>query len=111
VSGGRAFVARRTPVESITTDRRPTALDKEPHVEPFIGQIELFPFNFAPQGWALCEGQLLPISQNTPLFSLLGTTYGGDGSTNFALPSLKGKGVDPNLHYCIALQGVYPSRP
>jgi microcystin-dependent protein len=57
---------------------------------PFIGEIDLFPFNFAPKGWALCDGQLLPISQNTALFSLLGTTYGGDGKTTFALPDLQG---------------------
>ena len=59
--------------------------------EPFIGQIQPFGFNFAPRGWALCDGQLLPISQNTALFSLLGTTYGGDGKTTFALPDLRGR--------------------
>lgn len=60
-------------------------------MEPFIGQIQLFGFNFAPRGWALCEGQLLPISQWTALFSLLGTTFGGDGETTFALPDLRGR--------------------
>jgi microcystin-dependent protein len=55
---------------------------------PFVGQIGLFAFNFAPTGWAFAAGQLLPISQNTALFSLLGTTYGGDGKSNFALPNL-----------------------
>jgi microcystin-dependent protein len=60
-------------------------------MEPFVGQITLFPFNFAPVGWALCEGQLLPISQNTALFSLLGTYYGGNGVQNFALPDLRGR--------------------
>jgi microcystin-dependent protein len=59
--------------------------------EPFIGQIQPFGFNFAPRGWALCDGQILPISQNTALFSLLGTTYGGNGQTNFALPDLRGR--------------------
>ena len=59
--------------------------------EPFIGQIIIFAGNFAPRGWALCDGQLLPISQNTALFSLLGTTYGGDGRTTFALPDLRGR--------------------
>ncbi len=59
--------------------------------EPFIGEIRMFGFNFAPQGWALCNGQLLPISQNTALFSLLGTTYGGDGTTNFALPNMQSR--------------------
>lgn len=59
--------------------------------EPFVAEIRLFPFNFAPTGWALCQGQLLPISQNTALFSLLGTTYGGDGKSTFALPDLQGR--------------------
>ena len=59
--------------------------------EPFIGMITLFPYNFAPRGWAFCNGQLLPIAQNTALFSLLGTTYGGDGQTTFALPDLRGR--------------------
>lgn len=58
--------------------------------DPFVAEIRIFPFNFAPLGWALCNGQLLPISQNTALFSLLGTTYGGNGTTNFALPNLQG---------------------
>jgi microcystin-dependent protein len=57
---------------------------------PFVAEIRIFPFNFAPKGWAFCNGQLLPISQNTALFSLLGTTYGGDGKSNFALPDLQG---------------------
>lgn len=59
--------------------------------EPFLGQITLFGFNFAPRGWALCDGQLLPISQNEALFSLLGTMYGGDGRTTFGLPDLRGR--------------------
>ena len=58
--------------------------------DPFIAEIRIFPFNFAPKGWAWCNGQLLPISQNTALFSLLGTTYGGDGKSTFALPDLEG---------------------
>ncbi len=58
--------------------------------DPFVAEIRIFPFNFAPKGWAWCDGQLLPISQNTALFSLLGTTYGGDGKSNFALPNLMG---------------------
>ena len=57
--------------------------------DPFIAEIRIFPSNFAPQGWAFCNGQLLPIAQNTALFSLLGTTYGGDGHTVFALPDLR----------------------
>ncbi len=60
-------------------------------MEPFLGQIMMVGFNFAPRGWALCAGQLLPISQNQALFSLLGTTYGGDGRTTFALPDLRGR--------------------
>jgi microcystin-dependent protein len=58
--------------------------------DPFVAEIRIFPFNFAPKGWAFCDGQLLPISQNTALFSLLGTTYGGNGKSNFALPDLQG---------------------
>lgn len=59
--------------------------------EPFLGEIRLMSFNFAPRGWALCNGQLLPINQNQALFSLLGTTYGGNGQTNFALPDFRGR--------------------
>ena len=59
--------------------------------EPFIGQIMLFAGNFAPRGWAFCDGSLLGISQNTALFSILGTTYGGNGTTNFGLPDLRGR--------------------
>src|ERR1043165_6781242 len=60
--------------------------------DPFVAEIRIFPFNFAPKGWAWCNGQLQPISQNTALFSLLGTTYGGNGKSNFALPDLPGAG-------------------
>lgn len=59
--------------------------------EPFLAEIKLVSFNFPPRGWALCNGQLLPINQNQALFSLLGTTYGGDGQVNFALPDLRGR--------------------
>ena len=58
--------------------------------DPFVAEIRIFPFNFAPKGWAWCDGQLMPLSQNTALFSLLGTTYGGNGKSNFALPNLQG---------------------
>src|SRR5437667_8115680 len=74
-------------------------------LEPFLGEIILVPYNFAPQGWAFCQGQLLPINQNTALFSILGTTYGGDGRTTFALPDLRGRtaigaeGAAPGLSY------------
>jgi microcystin-dependent protein len=70
--------------------------------EPFIGEIRMVGFNFAPRGWATCDGQLLPINQNTALFSLLGTFYGGDGRTTFGLPDLRGRvavhrGTGPGL--------------
>src|SRR5436309_246850 len=58
--------------------------------DPFVAEIRIFPFNFAPKGWAFCNGQLLPLSQNTALFSLLGTTYGGDGKSTFGLPNMQG---------------------
>jgi microcystin-dependent protein len=61
--------------------------------DPFVAEIRIFPFNFAPKGWAWCDGQLMPLSQNTALFSLLGTTYGGDGKSNFALPDIQGSAV------------------
>ena len=71
-------------------------------VEPFLGQIQPFAFNFAPRGWATCDGQLLPIASHTALFSLIGTTYGGDGRTTFGLPDLRGRvamhtGTGPGL--------------
>ncbi len=107
--------------------------------DAMIAEVKLFAGNFAPRGWAFCEGQILPISQNTALFSILGTTYGGDGRTTFALPDLRGRvpvgaGTGPGLapvklgqkattgesgkealsslgmHYIIALQGIFPSR-
>src|SRR6188768_241944 len=71
---------------SASSRRRPEAA-----MDPFVAEIRIFPFNFAPRGWAWCDGQLLPLSQNTALFSLLGTTYGGDGKSNFALPDLQGR--------------------
>ena len=80
---------------------------------PFLGEIVLFGGNFAPRGWAFCEGQLLSINQNTALFSLLGTMYGGDGRTTFALPYLTEKDASGKIkrpRYIIALQGTYPSR-
>jgi microcystin-dependent protein len=62
-------------------------------VDPFVAEVRIVPFNFAPKGWAFCDGQLMPISQNTALFSLLGTFYGGDGKSTFALPNAQGDGV------------------
>ncbi len=66
--------------------------------EPFIAEIRIFPFNYPPRGWAWCDGQLLPISQNTALFSLIGTTYGGDGKSNFGLPNLQGRAAMHSGH-------------
>jgi microcystin-dependent protein len=81
-------------------------------IEPFLGEIETFGFDFCPKGWAPLNGQLLPINQNQALFSLLGTRYGGDGKVTFGLPL--GKPVfsitRERLHQCIALQGIFPSR-
>lgn len=62
-------------------------------MDPFLGEIRLLPFNFAPRNWALCNGQILPIQQNTALFSIIGTTYGGNGVSNFQLPNLQGRVV------------------
>jgi microcystin-dependent protein len=76
-----------------------------------IGEITLFSFFFAPMGWMSCEGQMLNITQNQALFSLIGATYGGDGKTTFALPNLKGAEPLPNMKYYIATQGIYPTRP
>jgi microcystin-dependent protein len=73
-----------------------------------IGSIMLFAGGYAPLGWALCNGQTLPIEQNTPLFSIIGTMFGGDGQTNFALPDLTPPGE--GLQYIIAIEGVFPRR-
>jgi microcystin-dependent protein len=79
---------------------------------PFLGEIETFAFNFCPTGWVSPNGQILPISQNTALFSLLGTIYGGDGQSTFALPTAKPifSATGAPLQQCIALQGIFPSR-
>ena len=78
-------------------------------MEPFLGQIQALAFNFAPQGWAPCEGQLLPVTQNTALFTLLGTAYGGDGKTTFGLPKLAPAGPNgPNYFICLA--GIFPKQ-
>ncbi len=79
-------------------------------MQPYIGQIELLPYNFAPQGWAACEGQPMPIGETQALFALIGTTYGGDGQTTFALPDLRGTEPTPNSRYCIAVEGLFPTR-
>jgi microcystin-dependent protein len=82
--------------------------------EPFLGEIRMFGGDFAPRGWARCHGQLLPISDHAPLYSLIGTTYGGDGVETFALPDLREDAAPAAplpITFIIALAGVYPSRP
>jgi microcystin-dependent protein len=79
-------------------------------MDMFIGSIMLVGFNFAPVNWAFCNGQLLPINQYTALFSLLGTTYGGDGQTTFGLPKLNAGALQTGLNYIICLNGIYPTR-
>jgi microcystin-dependent protein len=82
--------------------------------EPFLGEIRMFGGDFAPRGWARCHGQLLPISEHAPLFSLIGTTYGGDGIDTFALPDLREDNTPAGglpITFIIALAGVYPPRP
>jgi len=82
-------------------------------VDPFVGQVGTFGFDFCPSGWAPMNGQLLSLSQNTALFSLLGTSYGGDGISTFALPLVKSLLTADRkmIPQCIALQGVFPPRP
>lgn len=76
-----------------------------------LGQIELFPYTFAPMGWMSCEGQIISISQNQALYSLIGNTFGGNLQQNtFALPNLKGAEPLPQMKYYIATQGLYPQR-
>jgi microcystin-dependent protein len=77
-------------------------------MDPILGQLALLPFSWSPKGWMPCDGRMLPINQFQALFSLIGTTYGGDGQTTFALPNLKGPAN--GLQYSIAIVGVYPSR-
>ncbi|HUI43922.1 MAG TPA: tail fiber protein [Terriglobia bacterium] len=81
-------------------------------MEPFLGEVRLFPYNFVPRGWAACDGSLIRIIQNTALFALLGTMYGGDGKSTFALPDLRSNvPLPPDTGtYCIAMQGIFPSR-
>ena len=76
----------------------------------YLGIVKLFAGTFVPKGWALCDGQLLNITQNTALFSLLGTQFGGDGQSNFGLPDLRKAIPAPNLIYIICVQGLYPMR-
>ena len=76
-------------------------------INPYLGEIVLYPFPFAPAFWAPCQGQLIPISQNIPLFSIIGNEFGGDGVTTFALPDYRNL-APQNMQYCIALQGLQP---
>lgn len=77
---------------------------------PFIGQIQLFAFNFAPVGWVLCNGQSLNINQNQALYSLIGNLYGPATTTSFVIPNLLGAAPLPNMNYYIATLGLYPPR-
>lgn len=79
-------------------------------MDPILGTIQLFAFNFVPRGWMLCDGTTLPIGQYSAVFALLGTTYGGNGQTTFALPNLKGKEPLPGSVLCICMEGVFPQR-
>jgi microcystin-dependent protein len=81
---------------------------------PIIGQIQAFGFNYCPQGWMLANGAMLPISQNQALYSLIGTRYGGNGTTTFALPNLTGGTIGPQaqpITWCMATQGLYAPNP
>ena len=81
-------------------------------MDTFIGTIMLFPYTFAPMGWLSCEGQVLNINQYQALYSLIGQQFpGGNGSTTFALPNLRGAEPIPNMKYYIAMEGLYPTRP
>jgi microcystin-dependent protein len=75
-----------------------------------LGQISLFPFNFAPKNWLLCNGATLGIAQNSALYSLLGTQFGGNGSSTFCLPNLTNASPQPGACYYICIAGIYPSR-
>ncbi|ACL76821.1 phage tail protein [Ruminiclostridium cellulolyticum] len=77
---------------------------------PILGMIKLFPFSYIPYGWAACNGSIINIQSNAALYSLLGTQFGGNGSTTFGLPDLRGAELDSNTVYCIAIQGIYPQR-
>jgi microcystin-dependent protein len=80
-----------------------------PSIESFVGQIAIFPFGFAPEGWLLCAGQLLPIKGNIALFALISDTFGGDGKTNFAVPNYQDQAPKGSQYY-ICLQGIFPQR-
>lgn len=75
-----------------------------------IGSIGLFPYNFVPMGWLLCDGQMLQIANYSPLYALVGVTYGGNGQSTFAVPNLQGLEPRPNLRYFICVEGLFPTR-
>ncbi len=79
-------------------------------MDTYLGAIELLPYTFAPLDWLVCDGSLLSIAQYQALCAILGITYGGNGSTNFAIPNLKGFEPIPGMRYCIAVNGFYPVR-
>jgi microcystin-dependent protein len=79
-------------------------------MDTYIGSIQLFPYNYTPKCWQLCDGAILQILQNQALFSLLGIRFGGDGRTTFGLPNLTGTSPVPGMEYYIALNGIYPSQ-
>lgn len=83
---------------------------EEVSMDVFIGTIMLFPYDFTPSGWMPCEGQMLNINQYQALYALIGVKFGGNGSTTFALPNLKGAEPLPYMRYFIAVQGLFPSR-
>jgi len=79
--------------------------------EAFIGEVRAMPYDFLPTGWAPCDGRLLEVGANPALYSLLGSRYGGDGKTTFALPKIPPlKGKEGTLQYCIAIRGMFPRR-
>lgn len=100
-----------TPPTTGTDSQYFIAAEGEPvPVDPFVAEVRLFPFNGAPEGWAPCAGQLLPLMQNQELFALLGFTFGGDGRTNFALPDMRSAPLPTGVEYCIAISGTFPTR-
>ncbi|NLW92787.1 MAG: tail fiber protein [Syntrophomonadaceae bacterium] len=79
-------------------------------MEPYIGQIQAFSFNYAPRGWVVCDGQLLSVAQYQPLFALLGPRFGGNGTTTFAVPDLRNASLANSCLYYIATEGLWPSQ-
>lgn len=79
-------------------------------MDPFLGLIRLLPYNFTPYGWLPCEGQILQIMQNSALFALIGAKFGGNGTTTFALPDLRGFEPQSGARYFMATMGIFPSR-